>query len=78
MLAKTKELETLSPQAYLTKKQLRAFLGGIGASTINLWIKTRHFPEPRRLSQTMPLWKVGEVIEWVESQGQKQATNAVA
>lgn len=58
---------------YLTKKSLREFLGGIGASTIDNWIKEKNFPKPIKLSQTMPLWRRSDIINWVESFQEKTA-----
>lgn len=56
---------------YLNKSSLCAFLGGttkpLGKSTINDWIKERGFPKPIRLSQTLALWRVSEVVQWVEA-----------
>ncbi|WP_290372165.1 AlpA family phage regulatory protein [uncultured Parasutterella sp.] len=55
---------------YLTKGSLCAFLGGkdkpLGKSTINDWIKKAGFPKPIRLSQTLILWRLSEVVTWVE------------
>ena len=57
---------------YLNKASLCFFLGGkerpLGKSTINDWIKGKNFPKPIRLSQTLALWRVSEVIQWVETQ----------
>lgn len=57
---------------YLNKSSLCAFLGGttkpLGKTTINDWIRGRGFPKPIRLSQTLALWRVSEVIQWVETQ----------
>lgn len=57
---------------YLNKASLCVFLGGkerpLGKSTINDWIKGKNFPKPIRLSQTLALWRVSEVIQWVETQ----------
>lgn len=57
---------------YLTKGSLCAFLGGkdkpLGKSTINDWMKERGFPRPIRLSQTLSLWRISEVVKWVEAQ----------
>lgn len=56
---------------YLNKSSLCTFLGGttkpLGKSTINDWIKERGFPKPIRLSQTLALWRVSEVVQWVEA-----------
>lgn len=57
---------------YLNKSSLCVFLGGkekpLGKSTINDWMKEKGFPKPIRLSQTLALWRVSEVIQWVETQ----------
>ena len=56
---------------YLNKSSLCAFLGGttkpLGKSTINGWMKEKGFPKPIRLSQTLALWRVSEVVQWVEA-----------
>lgn len=57
---------------YLNKSSLCVFLGGkekpLGKSTINDWMKEKGFPKPIRLSQTLALWRVSEVVQWVEAQ----------
>lgn len=57
---------------YLNKSSLCAFLGGttkpLGKSTINDWIKERGFPKPIRLSQTLALWRISDVVQWIEAQ----------
>lgn len=57
---------------YLNKSSLCIFLGGkekpLGKSTINDWMKEKGFPKPIRLSQTLALWRVSEVVQWVEAQ----------
>ena len=56
---------------YLNKSSLCVFLGGkekpLGKSTINDWMKEKGFPKPIRLSQTLALWRVSEVVQWVEA-----------
>ena len=56
---------------YLNKSSLCVFLGGkekpLGKATINDWIKEKGFPKPIRLSQTLVLWRVSDVIQWVEN-----------
>ena len=59
--------DAIHQTGYLTKKQLRAFLGGIGSTTITDWINKKDFPKPLRISQNMPLWRVADVVRWVES-----------
>ena len=57
---------------YLNKSSLCVFLGGkekpLGKSTIHDWMKEMGFPKPIRLSQTLALWRVSEVVQWVEAQ----------
>lgn len=55
---------------YLNKTSLIEFLGGkaktLGKSTVNDWIKYKGFPKPIRLSQTYILWRISDVVTWVE------------
>lgn len=58
---------TTAPTGYLTKKELRRFLGGVGASTITDWMNKRDFPQPLRISQNMCIWRISDVVRWVET-----------
>lgn len=64
--------ETNNQAGYLNKASLCAFLGGkarpLGKSTINDWIKEKGFPKPIRVSQTLALWRVSDVVQWIEAQ----------
>lgn len=57
---------------YLNKSSLCVFLGGkekpLGKSTINDWMKVKNFPKPIRLSQTLVLWRISDVVQWMEAQ----------
>lgn len=57
---------------YLNKSSLCVFLGGkerpLGKSTINEWMKVKNFPKPIRLSQTLVLWRISDVVQWMEAQ----------
>ena len=57
---------------YLNKASLSVFLGGkerpLGKSTINDWMKVKHFSKPIRLSQTLVLWRISDVVQWMEAQ----------
>lgn len=61
----------IQTSGYLNKSSLCVFLGGkekpLGKSTINDWMKEKGFPKPIRLSQTLALWRVSEVVQWVEA-----------
>lgn len=57
---------------YLNKSSLCVFLGGkekpLGKSAINDWMKVKNFPKPIRLSQTLVLWRISDVVQWMEAQ----------
>lgn len=58
---------SFDPNGFLTKKAVCAFLGGVGKSTINDWIKRKDFPRPLAISQTLKLWRKQDIIRWVET-----------
>ena len=57
---------------YLNKSSLCVFLGGkekpLGKSTINDGMKVKNFPKHIRLSQTLVLWRISDVVQWMEAQ----------
>ena len=40
----------------------------IGKSTINLWVVQGKFPKPISLSPTIKVWKVQQLLDWIEKQ----------
>jgi prophage regulatory protein len=40
----------------------------IGKSTINLWVAQGKFPKPISLSPTIKVWRVQQLLEWIEQQ----------
>ena len=40
----------------------------LGKSTINLWVAQEKFPKPTHLSPTIKVWKLEEIVVWVNSQ----------
>ena len=72
-MTKQPEQLDITSAEYLTKTAVRQFLGGVGRSTIDTWIKEKNFPKPIKLSQTMPIWRKAEIIDWVESFQEKTA-----
>ena len=40
----------------------------LGKSTINLWVAQGKFPKPIHLSPTIKVWKLEDIIFWVNSQ----------
>jgi prophage regulatory protein len=40
----------------------------IAKSTINLWVVQGKFPKPITLSPTIKVWRVQQLLEWIEFQ----------
>jgi len=40
----------------------------LGKSTIRLWIAQGKFPEPITLSPTIKVWRVEQILDWIEQQ----------
>lgn len=43
-------------------------LTSIAKSTINLWVVQGKFPKPITLSPTIKVWRVQQLLEWIEFQ----------
>lgn len=43
-------------------------LTSLGKSTINLWVAQGKFPKPIHLSPTIKVWKLEDIVLWVNSQ----------
>ena len=44
-------------------------LTSLAKSTINLWVSLGKFPKPITLSQTIKVWRVQQLLDWIEMQG---------
>ncbi len=42
-------------------------LTSLGKSTINLWVAQGKFPIPIHLSTTVKVWRLADIILWIES-----------
>jgi prophage regulatory protein len=42
-------------------------LTSIAKSTINLWVAQGKFPKPITLSPTIKVWRVQELLEWIDA-----------
>jgi len=42
-------------------------LTSIAKSTINLWVAQGKFPKPIALSPTIKVWRVQELLEWIDA-----------
>jgi prophage regulatory protein len=40
----------------------------IGKSTINLWVVQGKFPKPISLSPTIKVWRMQQLLDWIEMQ----------
>ena len=40
----------------------------LGKSTINLWVAQNKFPSPIHLSPTIKVWKLEDIVVWINSQ----------
>lgn len=40
----------------------------LGKSTINLWVAQVKFPKPIHLSPTIKVWRLEDIVVWVNSQ----------
>jgi prophage regulatory protein len=43
-------------------------LTSIAKSTINLWVAQGKFPKPIALSPTIKVWRVQQLLDWIDSQ----------
>lgn len=43
-------------------------LTSIAKSTINLWVAQGKFPKPIALSQTIKVWRVQQLLDWIDAQ----------
>lgn len=68
-----KELLETSKKALIAKSQLIRIdevstLTTLAKSSINLWVAQSKFPKPIALSATVKVWKLEDVITWIEDQ----------
>lgn len=53
----------------LTKDEVRAAIGGIAISTLDLWVRQGKFPEPLRLNGEWTVrWRSDVVQDWIDRQ----------
>lgn len=54
-------------------------LTSLGQSTINLWVAQGKFPKPKALSITIKVWRMKDVIAWIDKQydGESNHENTV-
>jgi prophage regulatory protein len=52
-------------------KEVSSFTS-IAKSTINLWVAQGKFPKPIALSPTIKVWKVQQLLDWIDEQAISQ------
>lgn len=50
----------------------------IAKSTINLWVAQGKFPKPITLSPTIKVWRVQQLLEWIEQHSDTTAIDKSA
>lgn len=65
-------ISILKDEAYQKTQLLRiedvCELTTLGKSTINLWVAQGKFPKPIHLSSTIKVWRLGDIVLWINSQ----------
>jgi prophage regulatory protein len=51
-------------------------LTSLGKSTINLWVAQGKFPKPKALSITIKVWRMKDVIAWIDQQCDEESNHA--
>ena len=51
-------------------KEVSSFTS-IAKSTINLWVAQGKFPKPIVLSPTIKVWRIQQLLDWIDSQSVK-------
>jgi predicted DNA-binding transcriptional regulator AlpA len=69
--------------SYIEKNQLIRVndvkqLTSLGKSTIDLWSSTGKFPKPLILSPTVKVWRLKDVINWINSHSNNGGLNESA
>ena len=60
----------LASMLYITRTQLAEELG-VSIATIRNWSKQRGFPNPLPQSGKVPIYKISELVSWLEGEGRK-------
>lgn len=60
-------MDSSSPSKLLRIAQVRE-LTTLANSTINLWVALGKFPKPLALSKTIKVWRLKDVVHWIDKQ----------
>lgn len=67
-LASLQHFDVLPNSAHVREPVARA-VSGASHATIWRWVKVGKFPAPRKLSERINAWNVGELRAWLNAQG---------
>jgi predicted DNA-binding transcriptional regulator AlpA len=65
------EPKMTNPNQLLRIKDVSAFTS-LAVSTINLWVVQGKFPKPIALSVTIKVWRMKDLIAWIDRQVEDQ------
>ena len=59
----------LPDAALISRRETRRLCGGISDMTVNRWLRdpAKNFPPPIRLAANHTVWKLSEVLAWIET-----------
>ena len=65
--------KVLDGMQYMRALQVCQFLGGIGRTTLDSWIKKGIFPQGRLITNRCRVWCVDDVNAWIKSRNDEAA-----
>ena len=68
------ELKEMHPKQLMRIDDVSKFTT-IAKSTISLWVATGRFPKPFAPSETVKLWTLEQILQWIDEQQQKDEEN---
>ena len=66
------------PQVTLLRLAEISKLTSLGKSTINLWVAQGKFPAPMLISPTVKVWRLQQLIDWVDTQDTSNLENKIS
>ena len=66
------------PQVTLLRLSEISKLTSLGKSTINLWVAQGKFPAPMLISPTVKVWRLQQLIDWVDTQDTSNLENKIS
>ena len=68
-----KQLTSTNTDAQLLRINDVATLTTLSKSCINLWVSLAKFPEPITLCPTVKVWRLKDILNWIEEQSLKSS-----